>query len=68
MRRYSVVRILPDGVPFALSYWETLEDALSERDLQRRDHSPFRAYFAVIDNQDEERGQLDYEDTYEEVA
>lgn len=68
MRRYAVVQIDRFGDSTELSYWETLDDALSERDLHRRELlaiGPRRGTFIVLDLDNRMRGPLDHSDTYE---
>lgn len=63
-RRFTVVQIDRFGDSTELSYWDSLDDALSERDRHRRLHAlgPRRGAFIVLDLNDRMRGPLDRAD------
>lgn len=69
-RRYAVIQIDRFGDSTELSYWSDLADALSERDLHRRELralGPRRGAFVVLDLEDRMRGPLDHSDLYVEA-
>lgn len=69
-RPFVVFGVFGDGVEQDLSRWSSLEDALSERDLQRRMHSwglrPPRFY--VVDVETDHTVKLDWRDVGRTVA
>lgn len=69
-RRYAVTRIDRFGDSTELSYWDSLEDALKERDIHRAEqieYGRYREAFIVIDVEDRLRGPLNHTDAYTEA-
>lgn len=69
--RYVVTEVWCDGNPVDLQTYDSLTDALDRRDQERKERPgvPSRGpLFFVHDLDDPERGQLDHDDLYEEVA
>jgi hypothetical protein len=66
--RFVLMEVHPDGVPIDRQAFTALDDALDLRDELRKRNAGCRVFFGVIDQDDEERGWLDYDDACAEVA